>query len=209
MNYFEFNGPYSVTNQTTITINQGLNLSDVPVTEWINEGILNYASTTCYIMSERTLDASYPGNTVNFSATGDQDIKIPSSSYSNLSTSGSGTKTMLSNLIIGGNLNIGTSTVLNSNTHDLTISGNWTNNGDFTEGSRRVTFNGTNNQTFTNPLNETFYNLTISNSGSSGNNNLILSNTVTCSNSLTMTSGNINTGSNVMILSPTTAGSLI
>ena len=210
MNFFEFNGPYTVTNQTTITINQGLNQSAVVGSAWINEGILNYASTTDLLMSPlRTLDASYPGNTVNYSGSGAQDIKTPLSSYYNLSTSGSGTKTMLNNLVIGGNLNIGTSTTLNSNTHDLTISGNWTNNGAFTEGSRRVTFNGTNNQTITNPSNETFYNLTINNSGGSGNNNLILSNTVTCSNSLTMTSGNINTGSNVMVLSPTSVGSLI
>ena len=209
MNYFEFNGAYTVTNQTTVTINLGLNFNDVVGTVWINQGILNYASTTNLLMHvDRTLDASYPGNTVNYSGSGAQDIKTPSSSYYNLNTSGSGTKNMLANLVIGGNLNIGTSTTLNSNTHDLSIAGNWTNNGTFTFGTRSVTFNGTNNQTISNPLDEFFYNLILNNSGSSGNNYLILSNNVTCSWSLAMTSGNINTGSNILILTPTTAGSL-
>ena len=40
--------PDSVTNETTFTINQGLNISDVVGTLWINEGTLNYAGTHIY-----------------------------------------------------------------------------------------------------------------------------------------------------------------
>ena len=211
MNYFEFNyAPYTLTNKSTLTILSGLNANNVSGTLFINQGTLNYSSTGFLLMNtDGTLDASFSGNTINYNGAGAQNIKIPSSSYFNLITAGSGNKTIQSNLTIAGDLTIGASTTLDSNSHDLTISGNWTNNGAFTDGTRRVTFNGTNNQSITNPSNETFYNLTVNNSGSSGNNNLVLTNSVTCSNSLTMTSGNINTGSNAMILSPTSSGSLI
>ena len=100
-------------------------------------------------------------------------------------------------------------TTFNSNSHDITIAGNWTDNGAFTTGTRSITFNGANNQTISNPSTETFYNLIQNSTGNPGNNNLILSNDVNCNSSITMTSGNISTGSNTLILTPTTAGSLI
>ena len=179
--YFEFNSNFNVTNQTFILIGLGLNSNSTNGATWINEGTLNYASTT-YLLMESTgiLNASFTGNTVEYSGSGDQNIKTPSSSYFNLSTSGSGTKAILNNLVIGGTLNIGTSTIFNSNSQDLTIAGNWINNGDFTEGTGTVTFNGSSNQNITNPLDEMFYNLILNNSGNTGNNNLILSNNVTC-----------------------------
>ena len=206
---FEFESNFTVTNRTTVLIGYGLNYNNTAGATWINEGTLDYSHTVDLLMGTGgILTASFPGNTVIYSAGGDQDIKTPSSSYYNLSTSGSGTKTILNNLVIGGTLNIGASTILNSNGQDLAVAGNWINNGDFTEGTRTVTFNGANNQNITNPANEIFNNLVINNSGNSGNNSLILSNSVTCNGILTMTSGNINTGSNILILTPTTVGSL-
>ena len=75
LDYFEFNDPYTITNQTTVTINLGLNIGDAVGAVWINQGILNYASTTYLLMSIRILDASYPGNTVNYIGIGAQNIK--------------------------------------------------------------------------------------------------------------------------------------
>ena len=212
LDYFEFNAnSLTVTNQTTVTINLGLNIGDAVGTVWINQGTLNYAGTTLYLLMSvgGILDASYSGNTINYNYAGAQDIKTPLSSYFNLTTSGSGIKTIYSNLIIAGNLSIGTSTTtLNSNSHDLSIAGNWTDNGAFTAGTRSVTFNGANNQTITNPANETFYNLILNNLGSSGNNNLILSNNVSCNGTLNMTSGNISTGTNTFVILNPAASSL-
>ena len=97
-----------------------------------------------------------------------QNIKIPTSSYYNLSTSGAGIKTIQNDLSILGNLNIGTSTTLESNNHDIAIAGNWIDNGVFNEGTGTVTFNGSTNQSITNSTFETFYNLILNNTGSSG-----------------------------------------
>ncbi len=210
LDYFEFNyDSYVVTNQTEVTINLGLNSNGIAGPQWLNQGVLNYASITDLVMNTNgILDASYAGNTVNYSGGGAQNIKTPVSSYFNLSTSTSGTKTVQNSLTIAGAVSIGASTTLNSNGNNLTIAGNWTDNGSFTEGTRTVTFNGSNNQIITDPSNETFYNLVLNNSGASGNNSLILANNVTSTHRITMTSGNINTGSNILILTPTTAGSL-
>src|SRR5664280_1710028 len=213
LDYFEFNAnSLTVTNQTIVTINLGLNIGDAVGAVWINQGTLNYggstASTYLLMSVDGILDVSYSGNTINYNYGGAQDIKTPLSSYFNLTTSGSGTKTVYSNLIIAGNLSIGPSTTLNSNSHDLSIAGNWTDNGAFTAGTRSVNFNGANDQTITNPANETFYNLILNNLGSSGNNNLILSNNVSCNGTLTMTSGNISTGTNTFVILNPAASSL-
>ena len=159
--------------------------------------------------SNGELDASFSGNTINYNGSSYQAIKTPLTSYFHLRTSGSGDKTVQNVLSIAGDLTIGASTTLNSNGQDLTLAGNWINNGAFTEGTRTVTFNGANNQNISNPLNETFYNLLLNNSGSSGNNNLVLSNSVACNGVLTMTSGNIVTGTNTLTLTNNSSTALV
>jgi hypothetical protein len=150
LDYFEFNAnSLTVTNQTTVSINLGLNIGDAVGAVWINQGTLNYSGNSTYLLMsvDGILDASFSGNTINYNYAGAQDIKTPLTSYFNLTTSISGIKTVYGNLTIAGNLSIGASTTLNSNTHDLSIAGNWTDIGAFTAGSRSVTFNGANNQT--------------------------------------------------------------
>ncbi len=47
LNYFEFNAnSLTVTNQTTVTINLGLNIGDAVGAVWINQGTLYYGGTT-------------------------------------------------------------------------------------------------------------------------------------------------------------------
>ena len=75
------------------------------------------------------------------------------------------------------------------------IGGNWTINpgGSFTHGIGTVVFNGLANQLITRPGGETFYNLSITNSGVSPVNYVGLSNDVTVTHTLTMNLGNVNT----------------
>ena len=207
--YFEFDYNNSVTNQTHVSIGLGLNTNNYTGTSWINEGTLDYFSTANLLMSSNgILDASASGNTINYAGTGNQTVKTASSSYYNLSTSGSGTKTMVNDLVMGGNLNIGNSTTFSANSNDINIAGNWINNGSFSEGTGTVTFDGSTDQNISRSSNETFYNLIINNTGSAGDNAINLSVDVTCSASLGMISGNVNTGSSTLILTPSAAGSL-
>ncbi|MGD0583691.1 MAG: gliding motility-associated C-terminal domain-containing protein [Bacteroidales bacterium] len=69
------------------------------------------------------------------------------------------------------------------------IGGNWLNTGTFTPDTSTVYFNGSANQTITNPVGETFYNLYLSNTGAPSSNLLELNNNVTVQNKLTMSVG--------------------
>jgi len=90
-------------------------------------------------------------------------------------------------LTIKGDLTI-TSGSLRTNSYDLFIGGDWTNNATFTEYTGTVYFNGNSTQTI--HTNEAFYNLTIDNSYSLFNSVVVLSNnTITVSNSLNIFDG--------------------
>ncbi len=130
----------------------------------------NYAGNT---MTIRVLYASNTGNTVNYNRNGAQTIEPASgNTYHHLTLSIANTKTSSSNLDINGNLTIsGTAQLdVNAGTDDITLAGNWsvtsTNTDPFVEGTRTVNFDGA-GQTISTVLaaGETFYNLTISNSG--------------------------------------------
>ena len=155
------------------------------------------------IASTITLNASANGNTVEYSGAS-QSIKVPSgSTYYNLSTSTSGTKTLLGNTIVSGDLLIGSGTTLDVSisNYGIAIAGDWTNAnavGGFTARTGTVTFNGTSDQTISHSGGETFYRLLTNKP--SGLLNLASGN-ITVSNRLTMTSGNINSGSQTLIIS--------
>jgi len=91
-------------------------------------------------------------------------------------------------------------TLTATNPTNINVAGNWTNSGGtFNEGTKRVTFNGTSDQTITGA--ETFYDLTVNKSSGK----IILASNVTASNSLTMTAGNIDANGNKMILGTSTS----
>jgi hypothetical protein len=135
-------------------------------------------------------------STVNYNAAGAQ--TVAGVTYYNLMTSGSGTKTLGGAVIVNGNLTIGSSTTLDvsSNNYGLTVKGNWSNSGTFTQRSGTVTLSGSNAQTMTGAT--TFYNLILNN-----NNGLTINSDETVSNMLTLTNGKISTGSNKVIISST------
>lgn len=148
--------------------------------------------------TDGVLNASATDNTVRYfdnTAT----VKNPSSSqYYNLTIEGS-IKTLASSIIVLGDVYIAGE--FDVSTFDLTVAGDWTDQSIFNENTRTVTFNGSGNQTISSLVGETFYNLTVNKSGGTLN----LSGNVTVSNTLTMTAGNINTGSDKITVGTSTA----
>ncbi|KPK85951.1 MAG: hypothetical protein AMS27_06125, partial [Bacteroides sp. SM23_62_1] len=193
---FNFDNVYTVTNRTTVTINGILNQFNPQNGTWINDinSTLNYLGSSEPMNGVGTFTANASGNTVNYAGT-NQSIVTPSgSTYFHLITSGSNTKTLLGNISVNGNLTIGVGTMLDvsiGNNYNITIQGNWINQGTFNERQGTVIFTGTDLQTITGNPDETFYNLTINNTGSGiqlATGNVIVSNT------LSMSTGNIDTG---------------
>jgi len=163
-------------------------------------------------------------STVIFAAAGAQTVPgmtaAAADDYGNVTISGSGTKTLgqpLNDAYDGGSGNIdlagdlaisaGTFDVSGSN-YSIELAGDWNNTATFDDRNGTVTFNGSAaGQIISNGSGETFYNLVVNNSSTG----LTLSTgDVIVSNALTMTQGNISTGSNTMILGtgPANEGSL-
>ncbi|MCX6327271.1 MAG: gliding motility-associated C-terminal domain-containing protein [Bacteroidia bacterium] len=90
------------------------------------------------------------------------------------------------------------------------IGGNWTTNagGIFTPGLSTVIFNGFDNQSITRLGGETFYHLSIENSGAQASKTVSLSNNVTVTDTLSIKLGNINTSTYKLLLLNQTAASL-
>ena len=152
-------------------------------------------------MNTGVLNASANGNIISYNGSIAQNIKSPSSSqYYNLIIGGALNKTMQQNLIINGNLTINSAT-LNSNNFNLEIKGDWYNKSEFTEGTGEVSFTGTSNQTLSNISSETFYSLLVNKTAGE----LVLTTNVTATQSLTLTSGIINTGTNVLTVGTSTS----
>lgn len=110
--------------------------------------------------------------------------------YNNLSIIGTGGVTMTNtDIILNGDLIIGSGTTLNNNANnsDITLAGDWTNNGSFTAGTGTVIMNGTTGQALTGST--TFANLTLTKA--SGNLTLSGSGTTTVNGTLTLTNGHL------------------
>lgn len=150
----------------------------------------------------RTFTASAAGNSVSLQYLNGS-VPLTSSGYNNLTLISSGTKTLLSNTIIAGNLTINGANTLNSNAFDISVAGNWTNSGTFTASTgKSVTFNGTSAQTVSNTSGTTtFKMLTVSNAAgvtlSTGTYNL--------DEVLTVTDGTFNTGGRPFTMTSTAA----
>jgi len=148
-----------------------------------------------------TLTASATGNTVNYNGTGVQNIKCPASGqYHHLTASNAGTKTLVCNIDVDGNLTISGTAQLDVSSYDMSVAGNWSNtssNADpFFERDRTVTFDGSGAQSITYASGETFSNLTVNKSG----NTLTINDNVTASNALTMSGGNIDATTDTLTL---------
>ena len=138
-------------------------------------------------------------NTFNYNGGGNQDIITPRDAYWNLDLSVSGIKEAQGDLDINGDLAIGGGVTFNvaTNSSDIAIAGDWSDNGTFVEGTRQVVFDGSDAQEISSVGGETFYDLETNHSGTGIT---LASEDVTVSNILTMTQGNIITGPNMITL---------
>ncbi|MBT1706582.1 hypothetical protein KK062_00025 [Fulvivirgaceae bacterium PWU5] len=122
--------------------------------------------------------------------------------YNHVSVIGSGVLTMTNtDLILNGNMTIGTGTTLDNSTNnrDITIAGNWTNNSTFNTGTGAVIFTGNNTQTVNGST--AFYNMVLSKSG--GRVVLNGTGTTTVNNAFTLTTGYmITSATNPLIFAP-------
>ena len=110
--------------------------------------------------------------------------------------------------ILGSNTTIGSLIVeagatLDQSVYNLTVKGDFTNNGTFTSGAGTTIFNGTSAQTINGNSNTTFNNLTLNNSAG-----LTVSKGITINGVLTFTSGNISASSSTEAVTFETTGSV-
>ena len=154
------------------------------------------------------LSAAASGNTVTYDRAGDQNIIVPTDNYHHLNLTSSGNKSSAGTLDIRGDLIISGTAVLDiaTGSDDISILGDWTSTGSaaFSGNNRTITFTGGNAQQLTVPGGESFYNLVINKSA----NQLTINDNLTISNALTLTDGEIITGSDTVIITSTTAANL-
>ena len=222
-NPVHINGAFTITNQNTGGINiTGTLDGTVAGSIWKNDigSTLNYGSATTMFATAGKLDVSTTTNTVNYNGSGvAQTIKVPLSSYYHLTISNpagaAATKTLGGTIDVIGNLTISDNTIFAGSTFNITLSGNWINNSSngtpFTN-TGTVSFIGTSSQLMNGSASTTFYNVTLNNTGVSGNDLITMSIPNTVSNTLTLTDGLLVTDAvNVITLtnpsaSATTAG---
>ncbi len=112
----------------------------------------------------------------------------------------SGTTTNTATVIVNGNISIASGTTIQRGSSatgpwSFNIAGNWSNSGTFTPGNSTVTFHGSSAQTIGGSGATTFNNLTINNPSG-----VTLNNNATVTGTLTLASGDLNTGSNTLTL---------
>ncbi len=164
---------------------------------WINE-TGSTISTERAMFTNGRLFASAVNNTVIYAdLAGNQTVKTAeNNTYYHLESSGSANKNLSANIIILGNLTLNGGN-FNTNSFDVELGGNFTNTaGVYSEGTGLTTFNGTSDQTITPGVNENFYDFTINNSSG----DIILAGDLSISDTLRMTSGNVQTNSNTLTL---------
>lgn len=145
------------------------------------------SSTNTFPAGNYTAFVSAAGGTIEYVAPMTMNNRA---TYNNISITGTGSVTMTNtDIVLNGNLVIASGATLNNSTNnsDITIAGNWTNNGGFTAGTGLVTFNGSAAQAVSGS--STFNSLTVNKPA--GNLTLSGSATTTVNGVLTMTSGHI------------------
>lgn len=150
-----------ITNNTGGTVNLA---SSGTIATFINATATSQLNISASpVPTINTLTTTTAGNTVNYNGLGNQVVRS-GNTYSNLTISGSGTKTLAGTTNVNSNLTVGSGTTLDvtTNNYALNIGGDFTNNGTFTTRLGTVTLNGSGTQSF-NVSN--FYNLTLAGSG--------------------------------------------
>lgn len=183
-----------ISNYGTVTVANDITGSD-GLSRWINQ-----ANSTLRIggdlLATGILETSAAGNTVIYNDAGDQLVKVPLSSYANLVTDVSGTKSLTGNIIVEERIVMnGISTFdVTPASYSITLAGNWHNlGGTFNEQSGVVILDGAGDQYIYGQ--ENFCDLQINSGG-----NLILDSDLTVGNNLSMNGGDIDPQANILIL---------
>ena len=201
----------------TVTNNLNWNMDGTgAVTNFTNaaSGTLIISATPA-VPAFTTLTANATGNTVNYDGTGTQTIAVLP--YSNLTLSGSGTKTLGNALITNGAFNIGSGVTLSTGNNQLTFGGDFINTGTLLNaGSSPIVIAGTattqniagftttglismtktaGTATFTGPVNGA----SLTMSGTGGTLNLGTGLTHTLTGVYTSTNGTLNGGTNTIL----------
>ncbi|MEO6902806.1 MAG: T9SS type A sorting domain-containing protein, partial [Bacteroidia bacterium] len=150
----------TLTNLGTLTTQQLIKNASATGVAFINGSNSNFVLTSGGA-TNFAIDASTTNNTVTANA---NYVPTTTTGFYNLIIGGTGTTSFATNTIVTNNLTINSGATFSANGYDLTLGGNWLNNGTFTPTTKTVTFNGT-NQTITKPSVETFYNLVIAGTG--------------------------------------------
>ncbi|MEN8121559.1 MAG: putative Ig domain-containing protein [Bacteroidota bacterium] len=190
-----FIGSFTIKNGVTVTNNGSISTDNLLGEDNLGTAVwTNNANSTLSVGGELfpasnmgTLNAHATGNTVRYYDVATV-VKIPTAGYYNLVIEGDqktlgGPTIVLNDITLSGILDADV-----TNNYSLTVGGNWTNNSIFYPRQGTVTLDG---DAVQNVSEETFYNLVVDNSSEG----LILSGNVVVANELTMTAGNINTGS--------------
>jgi hypothetical protein len=197
------NGAHWKILTNNISVSENLYIGSLNAT-WVDLNGKNVTiSGSEFIMSNTSSQLKNGGaGTFTFNSNSGQEITISGTGANkalyNLAKSGSGTLTLKSDIDVDGNVLINSGTISAVN-RTMYVGGTWTNNSAsaFAPGTGKVIFDGT-GQTITRGGGEFFYKLRVSGAG------LTLNNNITVADSLVMSAGVINTGSNVLYQSSTT-----
>jgi hypothetical protein len=192
-------GNVTVTNLGSVTLNAGiLNTKPTHVAEWIN-GANSYTQVgnTVLVTSTDLLSASASNNTFVYSGAAAFNMKTPVDAYNNLTIAGTSTISAGGTIALT-NLVVNSGSKLNIAGHNMSVAGNWTNNGTITNNTSTITFNGSGTQTIGGTVSTTFENITEAASGTVqlGINTLAGGNVTINSGTFNCSSFNLNVGGN-------------
>ena len=121
-------------------------------------------------------------------------------SFYSLNIGGTGSKTLLSNIVVSNELVIQTGSTLDADSYTINLLGNWNNDGTFTPGTGTVAFMGTNTQILSSAgAGEVFNNFTINNT-ETGTIAVNLQDPVRVNSTLTLTDGVVDSEAGIITL---------
>lgn len=194
--------PATISAGDAMTLSANMTLGSLTIESGSSLNLNGFVLTLdagCITLNGGSFNASGVGSEVCYAAAADQ--CVTAGAYYDIMLGGTGTKTMQGALIISNGINIDNSNVtldVTASNYAISVAGNWTNNGTFMERSGTVQFNGSSDQSISAANTETFYNLTMNNSGG----NVSLNRSVEVDNTLTLTNGDMVLQTNDLVLGP-------